>query len=108
MKFDLTKEVLNLRGKIIPFKDEDNKEVNMTYQHVLQVLTTADLKDEQENFEAKNKKFKLGLKVYGHGQVELTNEDCVWLKERCAKIFPTVVTGRLAEFLESPEVGESK
>jgi len=109
MKFDLTKSVLDFKGKPILSKDEDKKDCDYTYQMMLQTLAVTDLEEDKDDFKGKSKKYKLGLKIFSHCHIELSDEDRIWLKERSALVWnSTLLSGRLGDFLDSPMVEEKK
>lgn len=99
MKLSLNVEVKDFKGEVM-FEDDSNKIALTVLKVCLSVLGRALDGDVKMKGEEKLKLFKLGMKLTDSGEVELSSEDIVLIKNRVNKIYSPIVYGRCCEVLE--------
>lgn len=102
MKFKTDVAIKDMDGKDLTEKDVKGNESVVTYQKVFANSVLIEDGQEKHGSDEKSKRFKLALKLHGHGEVDLSNAECVLLKDQVAKFYSVLVTGQVCEFLEKP------
>ena len=95
MKVDFSKPILTINDEPMARSNVDSSPVDLGW-----VAVTALLADTDESYDAKVRAFALAKKVNGGGEVDITPEDSIVIRDRVAKVFKSVtVVARAVEML---------
>jgi hypothetical protein len=99
MKFDLSNEVKDLDGTTL-FR-QDKPELPVTLDYVIRQALFAQYLDEKAEWEEKEKRYKMALKVNENPkEVDLNAEEITLVKKLVGKAYGANVVGRLSEAIK--------
>lgn len=100
---------INVLTQINDFKGEVLKDKAGAVVTFREVATTAiNAIEEKQTAEDKNKCYQIGLKLYSGNEVDFTTDQLALLKEKIAKIYNPLISGRAAEIIEGAEQKEEQ
>lgn len=98
MKIQFDTPILDLQGQPIPDGDK-----SVTLASLSCAALSAQFNDETGlAAEEKYKRFKLGLKIVGGGEIDVSLDERALLKQLIGKAFPPVMVGRAFDLLDDP------
>ncbi len=116
MKINLNKVLVDLAGNSLQdntvkrdengvVKDESGKPVVELVDVTLNRLAANALlhPDKEDKGEDKARKYLLAVKIYGVGEIDLTAEEIVEIKERISAAYPSIVVGQAWAILDQKE-----
>ena len=100
MKIDVEQVLTTISGEVLEIAEDTPITVKKTCVDVLLAITEA---DKGSNGEQKLRYYNLANKIQSGGEVDLTAEEVVLLKERIGTICPTLIVGKMFEILDPRE-----
>lgn len=96
MKINFNIELKDMDGK--PIMETKDKPLLLDKVCVNAVLS--EIPDEKTTGEQKLQRFQLAKKIYGAGEIDVTAEEIVLLKDKIGKLYLPLVVGQVFEILE--------
>jgi len=100
MKITVTDPLLSYEGKPLTEKDENGKDVQVTYRDIFVRALNGVAPNEQIGAETKAKLYLLIGKLYKDKEISLTVDEAALIKERVGLLFNALVYGRVSEVLD--------
>jgi hypothetical protein len=100
MKINIATALKDFEGKNI-LNNETKKPI--IARDIIAVAINTEDQQNRLTPEKKNQAFQIGIKLYGHDEVDFTVEQAAFIKERVGIFYSPLITGRINELFEKRE-----
>lgn len=109
MKIKVNEAITNLENKKIESigvngqieKDLEGNPIYVTFRSIIANALNSFQQDKPLSAEQKNKSWQIMKKLYDGDEVDLTVDDCAFIKERVGLIYTPLIFGRVSDLFET-------